>query len=258
MKKLLGVSVMLAWAGFACAGVDGSDGKDGTPGTPGSAGTQGAAGEAGSAGSGGSDGANGDPGTPYDGGPSVPESCKAIKTANAGATDGVYAIRSAGLDLDVTCNMTDGGWTMIESLRAGQRAVISYAIIPGTPLGRYMPEKAVAALATVSSQVRFVRSATPTDYVESIADTLPIVNLRKLIPLNDDATMGTNSANWTAFGTLLVGSMDYACATTTMIAYPDLYWACGNPTGVHIQTMTNATSRLVFNEGNIDVDVYVK
>lgn len=247
---------------FACGG----DGKDGAPGAtgpqgaPGAAGTAGAAGETGAAGAAGATGATGPKGDPApvpDAGPAVPDSCLAIKTADAAAADGVYRVRLAGLDLDVLCNMTDGGWTLFETTRSGKAPVLSYAIITGTTTGRYMPETALSALASKSTQIRLADHLTPANYLESKAEMIPILRLRQLLRIQDDDTKANNADYWTANGTLLLTSLNYSCGTTSREGYPLIYWACGNSNGVHILPV-DGTTRFDNNAGNRDIDLYVK
>lgn len=255
MKKMVrvGILVGISAAAVACAGSDGTNGADGTPGGAGengTAGMQGATGLQGASGSAGSTGSKGDPGTPYDAGPAVPASCKEIQAGTAGATDGMYRIQLAGLDLDVYCNMTGGGWTLIASFMPGNLPLLSYQIAPAQARGRYMPETAVKVLASASSQVRLVNHTIPTDYLESVANTAPILNLRELKLLNDDFNRAANDAHWTAAGSLSTAVLNYTCSIGTHSGYPDLYWACGNGTGAHLlpldpQTKFNITGTSV-------------
>lgn len=258
MKRLLACLVIgTASVVAACAGSDGADGAAGAAGVAGTQGATGVAGAQGPAGPAGQQGPKGDPGAAYDAGPPVPASCKEIKAANAAAADGVFRVRLAGLDLDVYCNMTDGGWTLIAGFMPGNFPLLSYEILPARPRGRYMPETSVKALAAVSSQVRFVNHTTPTDYLESVANTVPILNLRQLKLLNDDATKATNDTYWTAFGTLTTANLDYTCADTSARGYPDLYWACGNPNGVHVLPLDPQT-KFDYAAASVVMDVFVK
>lgn len=268
------LTLLTALAIVACA----SDGSDGTTGATGAAGTTGPAGTAGNtgstgpagpagptgptgptgpAGSTGATGPKGDPAPIPDAGPTPPKSCLEIKTATPAATDGVYAIALVDLSLEVYCNMTDGGWTLIQSLRAGRPPSMSFEIVMGTYSGRYMPGVAVRALAATSSQVRIADHAAPASYFESIADGDPIVKLRQLARLQDDATMATTASAWTANGTLLLSQLNYGCVTTTRGGYPNLFWACGNGGGLHILPEESIV-RFSSPPGNVDMDVFVK
>lgn len=254
---------------WAC-GDDASSGATGATGPAGSAGSVGSTGPAGSAGPAGSPGAKGVPGAEgpagpkgdpgpvgpgFDAGPPLPTSCLAIKSADAAATDGVYELVLAGLLLRTTCNMTDGGWTMIASFRASKVPQPGTEIVNGIQNGRYMPEIAVRELAAASARVRLVQTAAPASYYESLPDTTPILQLRKLLRLQDDATMETSAASWTANGTLNLNDLNYTCATGTRGGYPDLYWACGNGTGTHVLPL-DGNVRLA--SPAVDVSVYVK
>lgn len=271
MKGMLGVCIVIGTVAtvVACSGSAGSDGAAGPTGPTGPAGAAGEAGATGATGPAGATGAQGpqgpageagpqgEPGTPYDAGPPVPASCKEIKATDTASSDGVYTVRLAGLTLDVYCDMTDGGWTLIAGFVPGHIPLLSYEIVPAQPLGRYMPETAVKALAAVSSQVRFVNHTTPTDYLESVADTLPIQKLRQLRLLGDDANNATNHTYWTAAGTLTTDSVDYTCPDTSSRGYPDLYWACGNPTGLHVLP-TDPQTKFIYGQPSVTMDVFVK
>lgn len=253
-------SIVLALGSAACAGSDGAKGESGAAGATGATGTPGASGTAGATGPAGPEGPpgpQGAPGAPADAGPAKPTSCLDIKNADAAATDGVYDVRLADLDLSVFCNMTDGGWTMIQSLRAGRIPVAGTAIAAGYHLGRYMPDTAVRELAGTSTQIRIVSHDTPANYYESVADAIPIQRLRSRALLQDDATQADNAAYWTANGTLLLTALNYTCPTVSRVGYPNIFWACGNGAGLHILP-EEGVMRFENSASNVDIDIFVK
>lgn len=176
-----------------------------------------------------------------------PASCLAIKTANAAATDGMYAVSPGGNGpFQAYCDMTNGGWTLIQSHNAGV-ATSSSAASVGLASATYLQANLAQALANVSTSVRITRRNTTT-YVQS-ADSDPITRLRALAILNDPAHK--DGTHWT--GTAL-SSLNYGC-TPNPNAYPDLYSACNNETGMHVQAGYHTFS---FDAGAQDIDVWVR
>ncbi len=236
------------------AGAKGDPGAAGATGTPGTAGTAGTAGATGTAGTAGTAGAKGDPGIPFDGGAPVLASCKAIKTANAAAVDGVFKIRVDGIDIDAYCNMTDGGWTLIQSLNTTFAGLEAVPVKKGS--GKYLPVFFTQRLAEGATQMR-VQIRDTGDYVDSVANTFPILQLREALLLSDNANKATNDTYWTlsaTAATITLANLDFTCNSTS-VGFPAMFHACGNGGGLHI--FSNTTTHGFANNSQ-DLDVWVK
>lgn len=255
----LASTVSLALVLAACSGSDGAAGAKGDTGPAGPAGTAGAAGATGPAGPAGATGAAGTTGAAgmgLDAGSPVLASCKAIKTAVPGATDGTYELHVSGTYFDAVCNMTDGGWTLIQSHVAAQPSTEAPSVASGS--GTYLPWFAVKSLAAGASQVRIDDRSTPANKIESKAGLFPILQLRLGALLSDNANPGTSDTYWNVFGNVTAANLDFGpCTGAAGFQYPNLYHACDNGNGMHLFPDTH---RFDLNgaAGDLNLDVWVK
>ena len=256
LASTVALSLILA----ACSGSDGAAGAKGDTGAAGPAGTAGAAGATGPAGPAGAAGAAGTPGTTgaagmgLDAGAPVLASCKAIKTAVPGATDGTYTL-NIGLYFDAVCDMTNGDWTLIQSHVANQTSTESLFVSSGA--ATYLSWPQVKVLAAGASQVRVNDRLIPGNKIESKADQFPILQLRLGALMSDNANQATSDQYWNVFGNVTTANLDFGCNGATGFVYPNLYHACNNGDGMHLFPDTH---RFDLNgpDGDLNLDVWVK
>jgi hypothetical protein len=182
-------------------------------------------------------------------------SCQTIKTANPNAANGMYALAAAGVSFQGYCDMSTGGWTLIQSHLATQASVEAGSVPQGS--GKYLPGFIVRSLAASAHTIRVQLRGT-NNYAES-NDGYPIAQLRGLRILTDDANAATASGHWTVSGTITAANLNYSCATQSNgAAYPSLYWACGNGTGLHILADPSDGTNHGFMNNSQDLDVWLQ
>ena len=104
-----------------------------------------------------------------------------------------------------------------------------------------MPSATLQALANLSSQVHIRSRGMPTRSITSVANALPIRNLRALRILNQDSVItspGVSAAQvnseWTGQFAMNADYLWFTCGPNGR-TYPDTWWACNNgATGTHI------------------------
>ncbi len=175
-------------------------------------------------------------------------SCKAHLLEKPLAPSGTYWLSSAGTSPSLAyCDMDfdGGGWTLISSLfaNAGNRQIAA-TVTPGVQA--YMPEVQVQALAEESTQMH-IRSADlnegkwivskPTLISDNLPGNHPMVNFRTGNVLNLQAGF-TPLEYWDGpFATQ--SGLESSCVNNVAdLGYPNLYWACGNPQGLHFVNAT--------------------
>jgi hypothetical protein len=171
-------------------------------------------------------------------------SCLEILDASPDSSSATYVIFSAGMSLEVYCDMKfgGGGWTLVQSTNGDGCAPATETAGPVAPGScAYMPNAAVTALAQVSTSVH-VRpasgSAAPTAYITS-ATALPMQNLRMGLITNANEPVGdtvAEEAAWTVVGdpgkATSQGRTPPSILTFTCSVagetWPAVYRACGN------------------------------
>jgi hypothetical protein len=200
--------------------------------------------------------------------------CKGIKTDIAGTVTGTYLIDPDGAAGAITpfaayCDMTfddgngggAGGWTLIESTsgKLGPDALAEGLVAPGS--AAYLPLATMISLANGASQVH-IRSTglAATESVTSKANMEPITNLRLGAVVNtglEGLTPAEQVDRWTGIFAI-ADRLSFGCATNSQ-AWPGVYWACGNGSGLHLVTNN---SRWDWQGGdttqNLDLEVYVR
>ena len=171
-------------------------------------------------------------------------SCNELHTFYPSLSSGQYTIDPDGsgpvTPLSVYCDMTyndgngAGGWTLIESIVAGQdpSTTTSGVVTEGTTTA--MPLATVEALAAISTQVHIrTPGEASTQSVTSVANSSPIVHLRAGRILNSTSD-SEQYQNWTGpYATSAY--LDFSCSTSGY-NWPSVYWACGNTTGLTLDT----------------------
>lgn len=155
-------------------------------------------------------------------------SCRTLQQANGSLGNGVYALSAGGYSFFAECDMSGGGWTMIQAHNA-DRTVESLRVTYGT--GTYLPASAVRALAQAGTQVRFVDG---TGSATSQPNGVAISQLRTLATLNSI----TDVAAWSFTGAVTAGLFTSSCGTSGV--YPDTFHACGNSGGAHVFTNSHS------------------
>lgn len=194
--------------------------------------------------------------------------CNTLHAAFPAAITGIYYIDldgAGGADpFKAYCDFDfdNGGWTLLESftgLAGPSGAAQAAEVLPGT--STYLDVVTAKALATLSSQVH-VRSTNQqaAESITSTADSTPILNLRQGLLLNEGlsaAGAAAQTALWT--GPLADQShLSFNCNTAS-VAYPSVYWACGNGNGMHlISTHARWTWQGGNTNNNVDMEVYVR
>lgn len=197
-----------------------------------------------------------------------PRTCAEALLWNPAATDGRYFIDPDTLagpvaELEVYCDMTNGGWTMIMATGGvgPDMQTATTPVIPGSQ--RYMPSAAVQALANVSTQVHIrTEGLVATESITSPPNALAIRNLRTLDLLNRGQTlMGPGddpSAFWTGPRAADSTFLWHTCGPDPHGGpnppYPNIYWACNNGGGIHITTTGSAWT----STAGTNMEVYVR
>lgn len=157
------------------------------------------------------------------GNPGSPASCLSLLTATPGLPNGVYSLTAGGYTFQAECDMTGGGWTLIQAHNA-DRTLESLGVISNS--GTYLPAAAVRQLAANSTQVRFADSA---GSATSVANDTAITQLRQLLTLNISAP---TAATWSYTGNLTAGNFTASCPTPS--TYPSIIHSCGNSAAAHV------------------------
>lgn len=157
------------------------------------------------------------------GNPGSPASCLSLLTATPGLPNGVYSLTAGGYTFQAECDMTGGGWTLIQAHNT-DRTLESLGVISNS--GTYLPAAAVRQLAANSTQVRFADSA---GSATSVANDTAIIQLRQLLTLNISAP---TAATWSYTGNLTAGNFTASCPTPN--TYPSIIHTCGNSNGAHV------------------------
>lgn len=168
-------------------------------------------------------------------------SCATLRAANPALPNGHYALAAGGYLFSADCDMSNGGWTMVQAHSATQRTVESLGV--SSYSGNTLPASVARALANASSQMRVETNG---GSASSTANGPAIQALRALNAAQEPAT------GWTASGTFNVGIFNASCGTTGR--YPDTYHACGNSTGLHILGDTHALN----NSPNSNINIWVR
>jgi hypothetical protein len=196
--------------------------------------------------------------------PAATRTCKTIKDANAAATNGSYTL-VAGKAFAATCDMTilGGGWTVIQTHVPGVPSQEGATALVGSNPGRWLQADLVQSLALASTQVLIKRTSGTlnANYAVSIAsDPFVISQLRQLKMLNDHSQPNNNAVHWTTVGTVTAANMNYpGIATGNGSAYPSIYWASGNGSGLHVLSdMLGGTSTHGFINDSDGLEVLVR
>lgn len=170
----------------------------------------------------------------------TPRSCREIKAANAAATSGNYTIDVDGTGalaaFTAYCDMSfsNGGWTLIVSSQSNGPSSLTAGVVLPTS-ATYMPTGRVQPLANISSQVHIRTAGNTNRSITSVANNRIITNLRSLKVLNDS---GATVSDWRGpFATNYY--LSYDCGPEPY-SYPNIYWSCGNFTGLHLVTDVSA------------------
>lgn len=150
-------------------------------------------------------------------------SCSTILGQRPTAPNGVYSLSAGGYPIQAECDMTGGGWTMIQA-HTTDRTVESLRVALDS--ATYLPAASVRALALAGGQVRFVDPATGATATSS-ANTQAITQLRALTVLNI-----FDAATWQYTGGLTASNFQASCASTT--PYPNMIHSSCNSGAAHI------------------------
>lgn len=150
-------------------------------------------------------------------------SCATILAQRSTAPNGVYSLSAGGYPIQAECDMTGGGWTMIQAHTSDQTVEsLRVALDSAT----YLPRASVRALALAGSQVRFVDPANGASATSS-ANTTAIQQLRALTVLNI-----FDAATWTYTGNLAASNFQASCAAAS--PYPNMIHSSCNSGAAHI------------------------
>lgn len=163
------------------------------------------------------------------GNPVNPMSCLSLLNATPGLPNGVYSLTAGGYTFQAECDMTGGGWTLIQA-HTTDRTLESLGVTSSS--GTYLPAAAVRQLASISSQVRFSDSA---GSATSVANDTAITQLRQLLTLN---ISGATAGVWSFTGNLTSANFSASCPTPNV--YPNIIHTCGNTNGAHVLTDTHS------------------
>lgn len=197
-------------------------------------------------------------------------SCKQIKTDVPSAVTGSYTIDPDGAagaiapflaycDMDFNDGAGGvGGWTLIESTfnGLGPDGLTQGVVAPGT--ASYMPADTMKALANLSSKVHLrTTGLAATESITSLADNEIITNLRAGYVVNEGLVGAAQVDRWGG-PFAIADRLTFSCPTNTAV-WPNVYWACGNFTGLHLMTAHSRWDWQAGNTGaNIEMQVYVR
>ena len=200
--------------------------------------------------------------------PALLRTCGEIRTATPGATDGLYYVDPDGAGAvapaRVYCDMTSGGWTLVmaSNTLGPDTQVAADTVLPNS--GRYLRSPFARALATASSQVHIrTAGAIATRSITSVANTLPIENLRAgLILTNNSPFRGSTAsiavaALWTGPFAANAEYLWHSCGPAPFgvsVSYPAIYHACNNGGGMHLLGATAGWT----SAGGENMEVYVR
>lgn len=199
--------------------------------------------------------------------PALLASCAAVLAERPDAIDGTYRIDVDGAaplpPIVVECDMTHGGMTLIMATAGRGPALLteSTTVIPAG--ASYLPLAHVMSLAAVAHQVHLrTPGAFDTESITSVADTLPIMNLRMGRVLNADSPFRDDAADvsgtWTgpyAMASRLWNTCGVSPVGTDTMSYPDIYHAGCNTDGIHVVAIQSTWS---FSSPPSAIEVYVR
>lgn len=136
----------------------------------------------------------------------------------------------------------DGGWTLIWSSDGGVANTTLIVQVPNGPLPGSNTALQVGLMQTLTANALEVHLRTPLpdgglsgQWMTSLPATVPIANLRAAAllnrePIDTEASFyETSLAGWPSL-TVDTG----LCPERPLAGWPELFWACGNGSGLHI------------------------
>ena len=161
------------------------------------------------------------------GNPVNPMSCLSLLNATPGLPNGVYSLTAGGYTFQAECDMTGGGWTLIQAHNT-ERTLESLGVVQGS--GTYLPAAAVRQLASISSQIRLSDAA---GSATSNANGQAMTQLRNLVALNQ---LGDVAA-WTFTGNLTQTQFTSSCVSPAV--YPEIAHMSCNSAAAHVFATTH-------------------
>jgi hypothetical protein len=186
---------------------------------------------------------------------STAATCADVKSGVAGATDGVYGLApdASVASLPVYCDMTNGGWMLLEDTTA---ALPPNALASGTPTpgsGRAFPMSTTRLLASLATQVHLRSTSDVSQSFTTTTGSQPIKNLRLGLLLDQSPTSWV-LGDYAAGGGWANSYLPFVCDTNGK-GWPNVYHACGNDHGLHL--MFDA-SRWDYAAANGAMELFVK